>query len=124
MRAATTTFEKVRRRVVRHRKDMTSPLLGPGDRAVHEALIRDLCLLTYSVGDYVWALFGNTFGVQLGRVRVAEPLSFGGAPADWWAVEIYWPTRGCYAIATWRRVLRALSPAEIATLRNDGVIPR
>lgn len=106
MKAATTALERVRRRAMPRTRTL--------DALTH--------LLTYSVGDYVWACFGNTRGVQLGRVRVAEPLSFGG-PADWWLVEIYWPTRGNWALGTYRRILRALSPREVHTLRADGVIP-
>jgi hypothetical protein len=106
VRAATTTLERVRRRAMPRR--LTLEEIGE--------------LVAYSLGAYVWARFGNTRGVQLGRVRVAEPIGFGGPP-EWWCVEIYWPTRGSFGLATWRRVLRALDPGELATLRADGVIP-
>ena len=124
MRAAATPLERVRRRVVRHTAVMaSSPLIGPGDRALHEAICRAWGLLTYSVGDYVWARFGATGGLQLARIRFADPVSFDGSPRHWWWVDVFWPTRARW-ISTHRRVLRALTPTELDALSTSGVFER
>lgn len=106
MRAATTDLERIRRKALK-------------DRLAWAALTRIGRLLTYSVGDFVWCVFGHK-GLQLARVRMASPVHFDGTGVDWWWVEVYWPTRGLW-ISTHRRVLRALTPAELTAVPH-GVV--
>jgi hypothetical protein len=107
MRAATSTLERIRRQALR-------------DRLAWAALSRIGRLLTYSVGDHVWVLFGHK-GLQLARVKMANPVVFDGTGVDWWWVDVYWPTRGLW-IGTHRRVLRALTPPELHAVRETGVV--
>jgi hypothetical protein len=87
--------------------------------AVDEQLRR---LQTYSVGDYVWARWGNSKGVQLAQVVDAHPASHHGV-AEWFRVRIYHRSRGRWQDAnTERRILRALTPSEIRQHRDLGVI--
>jgi|SRR5580704_4394194 hypothetical protein len=80
-------------------------------------------LVTYSVGDYVWARWGNSRSVQLARVRNAAPVPLQGGRAEWWWVQIYWPRQAAWRqLGTHRRVFRALHPMELQGLRNAGVI--
>jgi hypothetical protein len=80
--------------------------------------------LTYSVGDYVWARWGNGRSVQLGRVVLAAPVSFYNGVAEWFYVQIFWPRSSVWReIGTHRRIARALIPSEISQLRDAGVIP-
>jgi pyrroloquinoline quinone (PQQ) biosynthesis protein C len=76
--------------------------------------------VSYSVGDHVWARFGNTRGLQLARIRMANPVAFEGTSAVWWWVDVWWPTRARW-ISTHRRVLRSLTSAELRRCREAGV---
>lgn len=109
MRAATSPLEQLRRKALK-------------DRIAWAALTRIGRLLTYSVGDHVWCLFGAR-GLQLARVKMANPVRFDGTGLDWWWCDVYWPTRG--ERGEWaeshRRVLRALTPAELHAVRTAGV---
>lgn len=87
--------------------------------AVDEQLAR---LQTYSVGDYVWARWGNTRGVQLAQVVDAHPANYHGV-AEWFRVRIYLRKRRIWNEGnTERRILRALTPTEIRKHRDAGVI--
>lgn len=105
MRAATTELERVRRHALKDRKAWAR---------IYERL------LTYSVGDRVWVLYGHK-GLQLARVKMAGPITFDGTGNEWWWVDVYWPTRGLW-ISAHRRVLRALTPTEVHALREAGVV--
>jgi len=107
MRAATTPLERLRRKALK-------------DRLAWAALTQIGRLVTYSVGDHVWALFGNS-GIQLARVRMATPVAFDGTAREWWWVDVHWPTQGEWR-PTHRRVLRSLTPAELHAVREAGVV--
>jgi hypothetical protein len=107
LRAARTSLERIRRTALK-------------DRVAWAALSRIGSLLTYSVGDQVWVLFGHG-GLQLARVKMANPVVFDGTGNEWWWVDVYWPTRGLW-ISTHRRVLRALTPPELQAVRDAGVV--
>lgn len=108
MRPDVQRFEELRRRVGRARVD-------------------DLTrLLTYSVGDYVWARFGHTRGILLGRVMSPHPVAFENIDSlrEWWELQLFSGTHHEWVEkTTFRRILRALTPTEIRDLRAAGVIP-
>jgi hypothetical protein len=81
-------------------------------------------VVSYAVGDYVWARWGSSRSVQLARIALATPVSFlEGSPADWWWLQIYWPRQaGWRRLGTHRRVYRALHPVELQALQEAGVI--
>lgn len=81
--------------------------------------------LSYSVGDYVWAKFGQTRGLQLGRVMSPHPVAFENIDSlkDWWELQLFSLTHHQWVEkTTFRRILQALTPTEIRTLRDAGVI--
>lgn len=103
--------------------------------------------LTYSVGDWVWAKWhGRTSANHVARIESAQPVKFLGGEA--WLVRCYYSphkrvararagasgltgripktgtARGGWSAAIeHRQIERALNPAEVADLRNAGVIP-
>lgn len=80
---------------------------------------------SYTVGDYVWAHFGRTSGLLLGRVLSPHPVAMHAISRtpEWWSIEAFsqnarvWNPRPHF-----RRLLRKLTDGEIAALRADGVI--
>jgi hypothetical protein len=102
-------FEELRRRAARLRVDH---MFGR--------------LLTWSVGDFVWAKFGQTRGIQLGRVVSPHPVAFQNVDSlrDWWELQIFSSTHQRWVErTTFRRVLRTLTLSELAHLRDAGIIP-
>ena len=78
-------------------------------------------LVTYSVGDYVWARWGQSRSVQLARVAMAAPVSFHGGRPDWWYLQIYWQRQAAWRdLGTHRRVYRALHPMELPPAPRRG----
>ena len=83
-----------------------------------------LAVRTYDVGTYVWCCYGHGLpGVQLARVKIPGPIAFDGRDREWWWVDVFWPTKGRW-IQSHRRVLRALTPAELVALSTSGVMER
>jgi len=80
----------------------------------------------YDVGTYVWARFGQTQGILLARVLSPHPMPHNsaiGGVRDRFEVICFrldigrWNER-----PTFRGILRALIPSELAELRAAGVI--
>lgn len=79
----------------------------------------------YTVGDLVWAHFGRTSGLLLGRVVSPHPAAMHSIShlREWWSVEVFSQSaRAWNPRPHFRRLLRKLTVDEIAALRGEGVI--
>jgi hypothetical protein len=79
-------------------------------------------LPTFARGEYVWVRWGNTRGVQLGCVLDGNPVQMTGE--TWYRVQVFSKKYGRWNdTGTERRILRALTGAEIRQYKAAGVIP-
>jgi hypothetical protein len=82
-------------------------------------------LLTYSVGDHVWARWGRTSRILLGRVLSAHPIAMAHIDGvrDWWELSLFSNTHLRWVPKpTFRRIFRVLTPTEIRDLKTMGVV--
>jgi hypothetical protein len=82
-------------------------------------------LLTYSVGDFVWARWGQTRGLLLARVLSPHPVAMAHVDnvREWWELMLFSNAQRAWIDKpTFRRILRALTPTEIRDLKTAGVI--